>query len=175
MIHILESGFENHSKHLSDDVYSQVLDSVVVACVDCAGVCGSKIFLGKRTDRPAKNQWWVQGGRMQVGVDPRRTVLGILQREVALDITDLNSIIDLNLAISYIWEDRHQPPAGHGCHMVGMYYMTIVNQTVKERLKHMEPNRNFCAFQWMDLGILIESANFNSGIRALAERILEVS
>ena len=100
MIHIEEPGFVNRSKRLTDDLYAQVLDSVVVACVDCAVVCNGKIFLGKRTDMPARDEFWVQGGRMQVGIDPRQTAQTILKREIGLEIMQLEEFGDLDLAIS---------------------------------------------------------------------------
>lgn len=175
MFHISEPEFVNRSLRLSDEVYAQVLDSVVVACVDCAVVHKDKMFLGRRTDMPAKGEYWIQGGRMQVGVDPRETVQKILRREIDLAIPIIDTIVDLNLTISYIWKDRSQPPQGHGCHMVGMYYMTTVDDECAEQLATKSPNQNFSEFEWVNIQTVAGGSDFHEGIRHLAQRILKIS
>ena len=122
---------------------------------------------------PARDEFWVQGGRMQVGIDPRQTAQTILKREIGLEIMQLEEFGDLDLAISYIWKDRSQPPEGHGCHMVGMYYMVKLEDAYEERLERLQPNQNFSSFKWSYLLNVICNSEFHSGMQKLASRIME--
>lgn len=104
----------------------------MICCVDCAVVCGNEVLLGTRLDDPAEGVWWIMGGRMKIGEDPRQTAQRVLQRELDIDVVDIRAIVDLNLAISYVWRARSQPPQNHGCHMVGHYYFTQVDESEKD-------------------------------------------
>lgn len=48
-------------------LYLEIISNVPIACVDIAIVYHGKILLVKRDDKPAKNQWWLPGGRIYKG------------------------------------------------------------------------------------------------------------
>lgn len=46
------------------DLYLQIIASVPIACVDVAIIHKGSVLLVKRNDLPAKNEWWLPGGRV---------------------------------------------------------------------------------------------------------------
>lgn len=49
---------------IPEELYQQILLNTPIACVDIAIVASGSVLLVKRKDPPAKNQWWVPGGRV---------------------------------------------------------------------------------------------------------------
>lgn len=171
MYHIVEEGFLDRSSRLSDEEYVRVLNNVVVCCVDCAVVCSDEMLLGVRTDEPAKGSWWIMGGRMKPGEDPRQTARRVLQREIGLDVQTLDEIEDLNLSISYIWRTRSQPPQDHGCHMVGLYYCIRIGEDKRDALA-CATNTEFAARRWTPIREVAKNPSYHPGIQRVAEALM---
>lgn len=55
------------SKFIPENLYFQILENLPIACVDIAIVAQGSVLLVKRKDAPAKDQWWVPGGRVLKG------------------------------------------------------------------------------------------------------------
>jgi ADP-ribose pyrophosphatase YjhB (NUDIX family) len=70
---------------LPDDIYTQVLDLIVIACADILVMCSGKYMLCKRNIYPQKD-WWVIGGRMRPGESPREAACRNFERETGLEI-----------------------------------------------------------------------------------------
>lgn len=49
---------------IPEEDYKQILKSMPICCVDIILVRDNKYLLVKRTKEPAKNLWWVIGGRL---------------------------------------------------------------------------------------------------------------
>lgn len=173
MLHIAEPGFVNRSSRLSNEVYAQVLDSIVVCCVDCAIVNKNEIFLCKRIDRPAKGHWWVMGGRMEPGLTPSEMAKKILLREVGYAVHSESTVFDLNLTISYVWGKRHQQPEDHGCHMVGLCHAVFIGDREREALNEKDMSSNFARSNWISIDTIVRNEYFHPGIRQFAQKIGE--
>lgn len=171
MYHIVEEGFLDRSSRLSDGEYARVLNNIVVCCVDCAVICGNDVLLGVRPDEPAKGCWWIMGGRMKPGEDPRQTAKRVLQREIGLVVPTLDEIMDLNLTISYIWKDRSQPPQDHGCQMVGLYYFTSIGEDKRDALT-TATNAEFAARAWIPIQEVAYNDSYHPGIQRVAEALV---
>lgn len=52
------------SKFIPQIIYNQFLQSMPLACVDIAIVANGSVLLVKRNDAPAKDEWWLPGGRV---------------------------------------------------------------------------------------------------------------
>ncbi len=46
------------------ELYSQILEHMPIPCIDFVLYHQGKVLLTYRTQEPAKDQWWVQGGRI---------------------------------------------------------------------------------------------------------------
>ncbi len=140
--------------------------------IDCQIHRESKsIFLGRRIDEPAKNEFWIMGGRMKVGDTPQQSLHRVLKREIGLD-TNPSDFHDLELTISYVWEKRSQEPVNHGCHMVGLYFAYFVDDRVRIELEELNSNANFSEFGWIPLVDITENEeSYHLGIRKVARKI----
>lgn len=173
MYHIVEEGFVCRARRFSDVAYGEVLDGIVPCCADCAVVSEDwEVLLGRRTDEPAKGWMWIMGGRMTPGDDPRQTAQRVLLREIGLDVLDIESIIDLHSAGSYVFATRSQEPKNHGCHMVGLNHCFKVKNEDKGRLANQPDNPNFSEFAWRPVMNLITNGSFHQGIRNIGAAIV---
>jgi colanic acid biosynthesis protein WcaH len=99
----------------SDEEYGKILDHIVVACVDTAITHKGKILLVKRTEDPAKDSWWIFGGRIQRGETLQQAARRGIYRELALDISDEERFSEFGV-FNLIWPVRREPVATHGSH-----------------------------------------------------------
>ncbi len=72
------------TRFIADKLYHQILENVPIACVDIAIVAEGAVLLVKRKDPPAKDQWWVPGGRVLKGEMMRETALRKALEEVGM-------------------------------------------------------------------------------------------
>lgn len=49
---------------IPEKLYAQIRENMPVPCVDMVLYHKGKVLLAYRTQEPAKNQWWIQGGRV---------------------------------------------------------------------------------------------------------------
>jgi colanic acid biosynthesis protein WcaH len=54
---------------IKDALYSKIIRSVPILCVDILISFNDKYLLVKRNDNPLKGEWWVPGGRVLIGED----------------------------------------------------------------------------------------------------------
>jgi len=73
------------NKWIPDTLYSDILANVPISCVDFCLVSEGKILLVYRKDFPAKDQWWVPGGRVYKGEMMRETVERKCMEELCID------------------------------------------------------------------------------------------
>ncbi len=64
------------------DLYSQILEHMPVPCVDFVLVQNGKVLLTYRTEEPAKDRWWIQGGRMYKNERLQEAVFRLAEREI---------------------------------------------------------------------------------------------
>jgi len=69
---------------IPQDLYNQIISNVPIACVDVAIVHDGSVLLVKRTDDPAKGQWWLPGGRVLKGEFMRMAALRKAKEEVGI-------------------------------------------------------------------------------------------
>ncbi|GEM_PF-822770 len=145
---------------LNDDVYSQVLDNIVFACVDCAVVNfkKTKILLGLRA-YPPQPDWWVIGGRMRPGESFNDTAKRNIKRELGLDLANerFGNIIGV---YSTVWGERRQVPQGNGCHSLNT---TILLKLKEDEIKNISKNNEYKEFKWFSLRDLFKDPKDESG------------
>jgi len=71
-------------KSIPQHIYNNIIKNVPIACVDVAILHNDRILLVKRKDRPAKNQYWVPGGRVHKGEMMRDAAFRKCVEEVGL-------------------------------------------------------------------------------------------
>ncbi|HUC90180.1 MAG TPA: NUDIX hydrolase [Patescibacteria group bacterium] len=162
----IEPGYAPQPVHLSDEVYGQVLDAVVITCVDIVLVSDGRILLGKRAWHPQAD-WWIIGGRMRPGEELAATASRNMRRELGLNLTvDRFSYLT---TFSTAWNLRRHAPANHGSHTVSIVMTIDVTPDEAEAIK---PNEEYTDKQWLSPGAILANADFHPALHQCAQAII---
>ena len=129
---------------LSDEVYGQALDALVITCVDIVLVHGDRVLLGERR-QPPRPGWWVIGGRMIHGESPIAAVQRKLKEEASLEGIG-GDRLDFIGVFSTRFGSRGQPPREHGLHSVNLTYR--LGLTDEEAAGIVLDEREYGRSQW---------------------------
>lgn len=117
-------------KFLSNDVYKEALESLVIVVTDVLFVDRAKktIYLAKRKVKPMQD-FWLIGGRVLAGEDAIYSIRRCVKRETGLELpADRFQFLTLN---RYLWKDRAQEPQEKGADTLG--YTFAVDLSPEER------------------------------------------
>ncbi|GCE29470.1 hypothetical protein KDA_49540 [Dictyobacter alpinus] len=139
---------------LTDAIYAQALDALVICCADAAILHQGLWLIAKRAWEPHPD-WWVIGGRMRKGELIEQALRRNLKRELHLDIPEdrLSSIIGY---YNQIWDTRAWEPTANGSHVFSI--TTAVHVTAEEKAT-LQLNEEYTDSQWIDPIQVIEHAN----------------
>ena len=73
-------------------LYKKIVSSLPIVCVDLLIWRNRKLLLVKRKNAPLKGKWWVVGGRVLLGEDPRDAVIRKAKEEVGLELEKINFV-----------------------------------------------------------------------------------
>ncbi|MDP3900880.1 MAG: NUDIX hydrolase [bacterium] len=129
---------------VSDELYSKILDSVVVAtadilCFDSEG----KILLGRRTRNPQPD-WWIIGGRMKRGESFHAAAARKMEEELGLRLKE--DRFRGFAACSFVWKKRAQEPQNHGSHTAGVIMAVTLSG---EDVRSIKPNDEYSELKWL--------------------------
>ncbi|QIO20876.1 NUDIX domain-containing protein [Haloarcula sp. JP-L23] len=90
-----DRGFEDEGKpdglagpgNIPDEEWKTIVQSVPLVSVDLVVRTGEGIVLLKRTNEPAKGEWFVPGGRVRKGERLREAVHRVARTELGVDVT----------------------------------------------------------------------------------------
>src|SRR3989339_1730756 len=72
---------------IEEKLYKKIQEVLPICCVDVVILNKNKEFLLlKRKNEPAKDQWWVPGGRIKKGEKTEKAVLRKVKEETGLNI-----------------------------------------------------------------------------------------
>lgn len=71
---------------IPNNLYKKILENVPVLCIDFVLVNDGKILLTYRTEEPAKDQWWIQGGRVHKNEKLIDTVRRKAKEEIGIEV-----------------------------------------------------------------------------------------
>ncbi|TKX74509.1 NUDIX domain-containing protein [Halorubrum sp. GN11_10-6_MGM] len=74
------------SESIPEDEWETIVRNVPIVSVDLVVECPDGIVLGKRSNEPAKGEWFVPGGRVQKGEKLEEATHWIANEELGLDI-----------------------------------------------------------------------------------------
>jgi colanic acid biosynthesis protein WcaH len=77
---------------IPNELYKQIIENMPVFCIDVVLVHEGKVFLTYRNDEPAKNQWWIQGGRVWKNEKIQDAVQRLAKREIGSEVEIINEI-----------------------------------------------------------------------------------
>jgi colanic acid biosynthesis protein WcaH len=79
-------------KEIPIKLYKQIHASMPIPCVDAVVVDGGKALLFRRTNQPAKGQYWFPGGRVYKGETLKEAVLRKVKEETGLDVKIISQL-----------------------------------------------------------------------------------
>lgn len=134
-------------RFLSDPVYSQALDALVIACVDILPIHGEQVLLGRRSWEPQQD-WWCFGGRMHKGELYQIAAQRNVQRELFQGVSKITVHPDRFTLVgvyNLLWSTRAQEPAENGCHMISI---TMMLSLTEEEISFLCPNEEYHDVKW---------------------------
>jgi ADP-ribose pyrophosphatase YjhB (NUDIX family) len=158
----LEPGFVSHNHFLEQTTYSEILDSIVVGCVDVVITQGTRILLGKRAWHPQKD-WWLIGGRMITAERLEQTAARHLQHDLGLNIDE--SRFSYLTSFATAWKLRRHPPADHGTHTVSMVMTVEVTDQERQLIK---PGEELLELGWYEPKDIMTSRRLHSALKQCA-------
>lgn len=172
--HFQEAGRINPvspADRLPEAIYGKALDFLVFACVDLVFTHQSQILLAKRNIAP-RSSWWIVGGRMAAGEEPKATARRKAQQEAQLAALDVSRFRYIGV-YSTCFAVRHQTPQQHGSHSLNITYQIELTVEEKERLKLRSDE--YDTWQWIELNDVAILLNANNDIdRALLRIVSDV-
>lgn len=161
----IEPGYEPHPIHVSDEVYTQILDAIVVACIDIVLVYEGKVLLGKRAWHPQAD-WWIIGGRMRPGEELEIAAARHIKRDLDLELA-LDRFIYLT-TFSAAWRIRRHEPADHGTHTVSIV-MTI--ELTSDEAESIKLNEEYTEQQWLAPAEVLANPAFHPALHQCARAL----
>ncbi len=164
-----QEGFKSHAKFLPDETYSQVLDSIVMACVD-AVLMNSKgeMLIGKRAVEPNRD-WWIIGGRMRPGESFEQAAAVNVERELGISIEP--SRFKYLCTYSVAWARRAEPPCENGLHQVSI---TMLVRVTDEEVSSIQHNEEYETLEWVYPTELIFNDGFHPALGMVAKNVIMV-
>jgi colanic acid biosynthesis protein WcaH len=102
--------------------YHRILEQMPIVCVDIAIFNHkSEVLLVKRRNEPAKNRWWLPGGRVLKGEPRRAAAARKLQEECGLQVEFMAELFTSET----IFDDG---PEGIPIHSVNTVYFTMIRE-----------------------------------------------
>lgn len=74
---------------ISQDLYKTIISHVPIVCVDIILRHRDKVLLVKRKNNPLMGDWWVVGGRLNIGESAIDACRRKLKQEVGIDVGNL--------------------------------------------------------------------------------------
>jgi colanic acid biosynthesis protein WcaH len=72
---------------IPESEWQTIVEHVPIVSVDLVVYRGESVFLAKRTNEPAKGEWFVPGGRVKKGETRKEAVRRVAQTELGVDVT----------------------------------------------------------------------------------------
>jgi ADP-ribose pyrophosphatase YjhB (NUDIX family) len=139
----IEDGYRGHQIFVPTDIYSKVLDAIVVACVDVMLVYEDRAIIAKRAQFPHAD-WWLLGGRMYTGEHLTQAASRLMRREAKLQLPE--SRFNFLTTFAGAWKKRTHDPVNNGTHTLSVVFRAAIS---KEELDGIELNEEYSAWKLM--------------------------
>ena len=95
------------------------MELIPIACVDLVIVYNGKIFIAKRIGEPAKNQWFLPGGRILKNEHLKEAVIRKAKEETGLDVKIIKPLI----FDETIFNESSMEGVKSGSHTINLSYL----------------------------------------------------
>lgn len=136
---------------LPAEIYNIALDHLVIACADVVFTYQHQVLLVKRNCYP-RLSWWIVGGRMISGEDPKQTAIRKAAQELGIESLSADRLQYIG-CYSTCFAFRHQVPQHHGSHTLNLTYR--VELTTHERENILICSDEHQTWQWFQFDQVI--------------------
>ncbi|GAB4383643.1 MAG: hypothetical protein Kow00121_45860 [Elainellaceae cyanobacterium] len=153
MLHFQEPGRNNPvspDAKIPDPAYGMALDHLVIACVDVIFTHQSQVLLVKRNRYPHPS-WWIVGGRMVAGEEPKQTAIRKAAAEIGIQTLEAASLRYVG-TYSTCFAFRQQVPQDHGSHTLNITFHAELTSSERKQMR-LYPNEH-TTWQWVKLNQL---------------------
>ncbi|HSW98267.1 MAG TPA: NUDIX domain-containing protein [Candidatus Saccharimonadales bacterium] len=158
----IEPGYAPKPVFVDDGVYTQILDAIVVACLDIVLVHEGKILLGKRAWHPQAD-WWIIGGRMRPGEELEVAAARHAKRDLGLELP--HDRFSYLTSFSTAWKVRRHAPADHGTHTTSI---VMVIELTTEEAESIKLNEEYTEQQWLAPADILANVDFHPALHQCA-------
>ena len=146
---------------IPDEVYQTVLRSMPIPCVDLIVFNSAReILLVRRTNEPARGQWWFPGGRVHFEESREVAVMRVLMQECGLRAGRVEELSTLDVILPL-------ESAGRVSHAIATFYLVTVDSPCKITLDDQASD-----FAWKKPA-LWEKEPLNAFVRDALRRAVE--
>ena len=75
----------SNKKLIPGALYKKIVELMPICCVDAVFKSGKDVYLFKRAYEPAKDKWWIIGGRILKGETLKKAMLRKAKEEIGID------------------------------------------------------------------------------------------
>lgn len=126
---------------IPNELYKQILENMPICCVDIVVSHEGKVLLIHRKEEPAKDKWWVVGGRILKGEKLVDAVKRKVREETGLNVEIKKRVGTYEL----IFERENSLDARKGTHAIAIVY--LVKLLEGQSIKLDETSLNY---RWID-------------------------
>jgi ADP-ribose pyrophosphatase YjhB (NUDIX family) len=91
--------------------YERIERCLPIVSVDAVIVLDGSLLLMKRSNKPAKGEWWLPGGRIMIGESPEEALVREVKEETGLDVISSRFIN----VYSRVFPERHDITIAYLC------------------------------------------------------------
>ena len=119
--------------YLSNPDFSQVVRNTPLISIDLCIIKKGKILLAKRNNAPAKNFFFVPGGRIMKLETKKEATKRILKKELGLILKadEEDKIIEMG-TYEHFYKDNFSQDSSFGTHYLVIAYLVFFEQLIKE-------------------------------------------
>ncbi len=161
----IESGYSPMPVFVDDQTYTQILDAIVVACLDVVFAHQGKVLLGKRAWHPQAD-WWIIGGRMRPGEELNATAARHAKRDLGLELDPVR--FSFLTTFSTAWKTRRHSPAENGTHTTSI---VMAIELSNEEVELIRFNEEYVELQWITPGKIIINDDFHPALHQCAQAL----
>ena len=120
--------------------YKEILEVLPIACIDLVIVNNGKILLAKRTNNPAKGQWFLPGGRILKGEKLKDAAIRKAKEEIGISVKIIKPLI----FDETIFEESSMKEVKSGAHTINVSFL------VEAENKKIFLDEQNSEFKWID-------------------------
>ena len=141
---------------LSSSDFSQVIKTAPLVSIDLCILREKSILLGKRTNPPAKDYFFVPGGRILKSERIKKALNRILKNEIGMILKENNYKFIKNLGIyEHFYEDNFLDNKSFSTHYIVLAFLVPYNSLIK--FDKFRPDIQHSQFIWQNMKTITKS------------------